>query len=177
MWQKYLRIPEFMRISGKDVERVLLSLGLPEKAKVIDIGCGYARISAFLQSIGYDVIAIDIEDKMVEEAKKKGIKAFKMNAENLEFPEKYFDLAVTDGLLEHFRNPERILAEEARVSRKFVVNFIPKTNFINKILEKLQGTPQVFWRSKDEWISLHARYFKEVKVIELKRLWAFVCGV
>jgi ubiquinone/menaquinone biosynthesis C-methylase UbiE len=98
-----------------------------------------------------------------------------MDAENLEFEDGSFDLVVSDGLLEHFENPEKVLFQQARVTKKYVVNFIPKSTFLNKILEILQKTPQVFWRSKQEWVSLHEKYFKQVETRELKRLWAFVC--
>ena len=175
MWSTYLKLPAFLRISGKEVENILLSLGLKKGAKVLDIGCGYGRISTFLKNQGYNVVAIDIEEKMVEEVRRKGIKTYKMSAENLKFRKNSFDLVLTDGLLEHFKNPEKILKEEARVTKKFVVNFIPKTAWWNKILEIVQGTPKVYWRSKEWWIKRHGKFIKNVQCKELKRIWAFIC--
>jgi len=174
-WTKYLRIPEFLRISGREVEKVLLELNLPKGSTVLDIGCGYGRISLFLKKCGYNVTAIDNEEKMVEEARKKGINALKGDAENLEFSDNNFDLVVTDGLLEHFENPEKILSEEFHVTKNFVVNFIPINTKINKMLEVLQKTPKVYWRSEAEWLDFHKKYFKSVEIKNLRRLHAFIC--
>ncbi len=174
-WNKYLRIPEFLRISGKEVERVLLDLNLPKSSSVLDIGCGFGRISLFLKNRGYDVTAIDKEARFVEGARKNGINAVLGNAENLEFSDNNFDLVVTDGLLEHFENPEKILSEEAHVTENFVVNFIPIDTKLNRILELLQRTPKVYWRTESEWLELHKKYFKDVQVKNLRRLHAFIC--
>lgn len=174
-WTKYLRIPEFMRISGREVEEVLLSLNLPKGSSILDIGCGYGRISLFLKNCGYNVTAIDSEQKMVEEARKKGINAQYGDAENLQFSDNEFDLVVTDGLLEHFENPEKFLSEELHVTKDFVVNFIPIDTKINRLFEFIQLTPKVFWRSEPEWLLLHKKYFKSIEVKNLRRLHCFVC--
>lgn len=173
-WQKYLKIPEFLRISGKEVEKVLLSI-IIKGSKVLDIGCGYGRISLFLKNQGFDVTAVDNEKEMVKYVKQLGIKSFLMNAEKLKFKNNLFNLVVTDGLLEHFENPEKILAEEKRVSKEYVINFIPINTFWNKILEFIQRTPKVFWRSEKEWFLLHREFFNKVEVKNLKRLDAFIC--
>lgn len=174
-WSKYIKIPEFLRISGREVEKVLLDLNLPKNSSVLDLGCGYGRISLFLKNQGHEVMAVDSEGKMVLEARKKGINAIKGNAENLRFRDNEFDLVVTDGLLEHFKNPETVLSEESRVTKKFVVNFIPIDTKMNRILEFIQMTPKVYWRGEREWVLLHKKYFSSVKVKNLIRLHAFVC--
>lgn len=174
-WSKYLKLPEALRISGKEVEKVLLDLNLPKNSSVLDIGCGYARISLFLKNCGYTVTAIDNDAKMVLEARKKGLDAEKGDAENLGFADNKFDLVVTDGLLEHFQNPEKALCEESRVTKKFAVNFIPINTKINRMLEFIQRTPKVYWRSENEWLSLHVKYFRRVEQKNLRRLHAFVC--
>lgn len=173
MWKKYLKIP--WRPSGREVESVLLSINLPKNFSVLDIGCGYGRISLFLKNCGYKVMAIDSEEKMVEEARKKGLRAVKGDAENLNFSDNEFDMAVTDGLLEHFENPEKVLSEELRVTKKFAVNFIPIDTKINRVLEFIQRTPKVYWRTESEWLELHEKYFNSVEVKNLRRLHAFIC--
>ncbi len=175
MWEKYLKLPEFLRVSGNDVEKTLLGIGLKKGGKVLDIGCGYGRISSFLKDQGFDVTAIDKDDKMVESTKTLGIRSFSMDATNIKFKKDSFDLVVTDGLLEHFKNPDPILKEEKKVTKKYVVNFIPQDTKINRILEVIQRTPGVYWRTREYWIKKHKKYFKKVFTKKLLRLDVYVC--
>ena len=91
------------------------------------------------------------------------------------FKKDSFDLVVTDGLLEHFKNPDKILSEESKITKKYVVNFIPQNTKINKVLEVFEGTPKVYWRSKNYWSQKHERYFQKVFTKKLLRLEVFVC--
>ena len=156
MWENYLRIPNWMSISRGDVNRTILELELPKKSKVLDIGCGFGRISLFLRGHDSNVTAIDSYPKMVKAIKSRGINAILMNAENLKFKNNKFDLVFSDGLLEHFKKEDkiiRIIKEQVRVSRKYVLNFVPRDNFLNTILEKVQGVPKEY-RSHN-WVKLH----------------------
>jgi ubiquinone/menaquinone biosynthesis C-methylase UbiE len=175
MWEKYLILPKFLRISGRDVEKTLTDMNLRKDVRVLDLGCAYGRISSFLKNNGYDVIAIDNNKKMVKFIKNLGIKTFLMDGNMIGFKKNSFDLIVTDGLLEHFKEPNKILNEESRVTKKYSVNFIPKNTKINKFLEVLQRTPKVYWKNEKEWLQLHKKYFKKVFSKELLRLEAYIC--
>ena len=50
---------------------------LPKKGKVLDVGCGCGRDSAYLQEDGFQVSSVDISEGMIKEAKKLGINAVK----------------------------------------------------------------------------------------------------
>jgi len=175
MWEKYLKLPEFLRISGIDVEKTLLSVNLSKNSNILDIGCAYGRISLFIKKQGYDIVAIDNNKKMVKFTKNLGIKTVLMDAKKLGIKENSFSLIVTDGLLEHFKNPDKILIEESRVTKKYALNFVPENTQINKVLEILQRTPNVYWRNKKEWLRLHKKYFKKIYFKKLLRLDAYIC--
>ena len=64
---------------------------LPDKGKVLDAGCGIGRDSKYLSEDGFDVIAIDISESMLEEAKKREVKALKMDMNSLKFDKDSFD--------------------------------------------------------------------------------------
>lgn len=175
MWSEYLKLPDFLRISGHDVEKTLMNMNFKKNAKILDLGCAYGRISLFLKNQGYNVVAIDNNKKMVKFTKNLGIKTSLMDATKLGLKGNSFDLIVTDGLLEHFKNPSKILNEENKLTKKYTLNFIPKNTTINRILEVFQRTPTVYWKSMNEWSRIHKNYFKKVYTKELLRLDAYIC--
>lgn len=182
MWEKYLNIPNWISVSRGDVNKTILSLRLPRGSSALDIGCGFGRISLFLNKQGFDVTAIDNYMRMVRLMKAKGIKAMLMDADNLKFKDKKFDLVFSDGLLEHFEREEniiKIIKEQTRVSKKYVLNFIPQDSFLNIIMERIQRVPKEY-RNRD-WVKLHESAIPEklrnkckIQVKKLFRLNAYV---
>ena len=66
--------------------------------KVLDIGIGPGRVALHLQSEGFEVTGIDISDKVLQVARKRGAKdAQKMSACDLRFPKNSFSTAVAFG--------------------------------------------------------------------------------
>lgn len=59
---------------------------LPEGAKIIEIGAAGGDNSAFLQSIGYDVLATDVAPAFIEALKKRDLKTQTFNALTDNFP-------------------------------------------------------------------------------------------
>jgi 2-polyprenyl-3-methyl-5-hydroxy-6-metoxy-1,4-benzoquinol methylase len=177
-WHGYLHIPRWLSISRGPVEHLLRDVSKNRQFKVLDVGCGYGRISEFLKSEGMDVSAVDSDERMVEITQKKGIKTYQMDAGHLSFEDASFDLVLTDGLLEHFPRMEditSILKEEARVSRQYIVNLIPSNTFLNKVLEKVQRCPPEY-RDRD-WEQIHREAVDlafSLTVKKLLRLNAFI---
>lgn len=78
--------------------------------RVLDIGCGQGRIVRFFAEQGYEAHGIDFVERAIEEA--KGLAAEQnltrahfqvMDALDLQFPAKYFDIAVDWSVLDHIR--------------------------------------------------------------------------
>ena len=99
---------------------------LKQKPKtVLEVGCGSATLSVFLSRHGCSVISIDNDNTVLNLAKTsasrlKGKIAFReANAFNLPFKDKEFDVAFSQGLLEHFSDKEitLLLKEQLRVSK------------------------------------------------------------
>jgi SAM-dependent methyltransferase len=171
-WASYPRIPDAISISRKEVERVLLSF---PPCNTLDVGSGYGRISRFLKANGFRVAAIDKDMKMIQACKALGITTYLMSARNLRFPSDTFELVITDGLLEHFENPLSIIREEARVSNRWVLNFVPTNGILNAVFEKIQRVPKEYRRSTEDWLALHQSIFSRVSVTRLSRLIAIKC--
>ena len=100
----------------------------------LEIGAGTGSYSLVLKKLGMvkEVYLLDYSEEALKIAKK----AFKKhnvkghfilgNALNLPFKDKFFDLTISGGLLEHFNEKEqlKIISEEKRVS-KYVLNQVP----------------------------------------------------
>lgn len=171
-WSKYWKANRLLSISQRDVKKILLTY---PSCSVLDIGSGYGRLSHFLKMNNFDVLAIDSSRKMVKICKNKRIDSCLIEAGNLGLSDNTFDLVITDGLLEHFEDPLPLIKEEARVSSKWVLNFIPRDIMLNKILEKVQKVPQEYRKSESAWRLLHKTIFPKVYIMKLTRLFAIKC--
>jgi len=92
---------------------------VPEGGSVIELGCGSALLSILLSSMGYDVMAVDNDHRIVEIARRNndrlGGRAKIELMDIFESPrriERVFDLAYSEGVIEHFRG--EILREAVR---------------------------------------------------------------
>jgi ubiquinone/menaquinone biosynthesis C-methylase UbiE len=97
-------------------------------AKWLTVGDGkYGRDAQFIQSRGIEVLATDISDSLLKEAKEIGfIKKYKReNAEKLSFKNTKFDFVLCKESFHHFPKPIVALYEMIRVSKKGVVLIEP----------------------------------------------------
>jgi 2-polyprenyl-3-methyl-5-hydroxy-6-metoxy-1,4-benzoquinol methylase len=85
--------------------------------RVLDLGC---RDGALTQAYaeGNEVVGVDADREALAEAARLGIETRWADLDQpLEFPEASFDVVVAGELLEHLRDPERVVAEIRRVLR------------------------------------------------------------
>ncbi|MBR9691485.1 class I SAM-dependent methyltransferase [Candidatus Woesearchaeota archaeon] len=103
-------------IEGKDVpstsgfsEKVLEYL--KPNSVVLDLGCGYGRLSGFFASKGCRVYGIDINENAIEEAKKnpelKDIEFSVQDATNTNFENNFFDVVVSQAVFACMDLPAR----------------------------------------------------------------------
>ena len=85
----------------------------------MDIGCGDGNFTMLMaKSLGAkEIYGVDISEKGVEMARKKGVKAFKIDVdeENLPFNDNYFDVVTALEVIEHLFDPDHFLEEVYRV--------------------------------------------------------------
>lgn len=60
-----------MAASGADVhgEAEFVTAEVPAPASVLDAGCGTGRVAIRLHELGYDVVGVDLDDSMLEQAR------------------------------------------------------------------------------------------------------------
>ena len=130
--------------------------------KVVECGSGTSVISIHLASLGYQVTAIDIEDGVIKLSKSLAsdyFKTFNYSEENIIFEKKsifdlgysqnLFDVAFSNGVLEHFTDEEivNIIKQQLYVAKTVIVG-IPTKYFSPK--EAKYGNERVlelsYWR-------------------------------
>jgi SAM-dependent methyltransferase len=85
--------------------------------RVLDLGCRYGALTRAYAE-GNDVVGVDVDREALAEAAKLGIETRCADVdEALPFEDESFDVVVAGELLEHVRDPERLVGETRRVLR------------------------------------------------------------
>ena len=74
---------------------------IPKGGKILEIGSGYGRDAAYMDSLGYQVTPTDAAESFVELLNSKGLKARKLNALTDDFGTD-FDLVFAQAVFLHF---------------------------------------------------------------------------
>ena len=140
-------------------------------ARVLDLGCGLGCTAVPLSSLGYRVVGIDNDLKVVEAAKQnaknfgKDIEIIKGDIFELDkiFGKDSFDACISGGVLEHFKKNEirKLVELQLKVAPLVIASMPVKTERTMKhygITEKTalnnisDGIYRNFW-SEDEWVN------------------------
>ena len=97
-----------------------------EGFSVLDVGCGPALFSGYLQARARWVVGTDIARTMLQRT--GGLEVVLADALNLPLANDSFDLVFAANLLHHTLTPNDVLREMARVARKAVVIIEPNRN-------------------------------------------------
>lgn len=132
------------------------------KNNIIECGSGTSVVSIYLATLGYDVTAVDIEDDVIRlskklaesyyrtlEIEKPQLKFVKKSIFKLDYQKESFDVAFSNGVLEHFTDEEiiEIIRQQLSIS-KITIAGIPTKYFSPK--EAKYGNERVlelsYWR-------------------------------
>jgi ubiquinone/menaquinone biosynthesis C-methylase UbiE len=107
------------KITSRTLDIALGALPLP--LRVLDVGCGYGdllkELSERVPNI-IEIVGIDPDPEKLDEAHDyagEAARLFQAGAESLPFQDGHFDLIVALNSFNYWRNPERGMAEIARV--------------------------------------------------------------
>jgi phosphatidylethanolamine/phosphatidyl-N-methylethanolamine N-methyltransferase len=123
-WQRFrytLWAPHYDRVTKFPAERrhSIGLLGLTAGERLLIIGCGTGADLPFVPP-EIEVLAVDLTPAMLEQARahaRPGITFRQMDGLHLDLPDGSFDAAILHMVLEVIPEPERCLAEAARVLR------------------------------------------------------------
>lgn len=99
---------------------------IPEKSKVLDLGCGDGTLLNYLirqkQVIGH---GIDIDYKAIIKCIEKGIPVIQrdFDKQTLDFPENSFDVVVLNRTLQQINNPKKVIGDILRIGKMCILGF------------------------------------------------------
>lgn len=143
-----------------------------DNLKMLDIACGVGRTSKWAKKRNILWMGIELSKKAID----FGEKAFHCKieygeAENLPYPQNYFDYVICLGSLEHMGNPDLALKEINRACKKNsrIVILVPNRIPILDWLHFNYGTEQEYEvkRTKKEWLTM--LYSNFIKVHRVRR--------
>lgn len=112
---------------------------LPERARVLEAGCGLAQVAISLRQWGHDAYGLDFAGETVALLSKAfpDFPFVQGDIHSLPFANDHFDAYISLGVIEHFlEGQDRMLSEANRVLRKGGIIFlsVPAVNKYRKLL-------------------------------------------
>jgi ubiquinone/menaquinone biosynthesis C-methylase UbiE len=151
---------------------------------ILEVGTGRGVCSLTLREMGYNCTGVDSSEAAVELARAKHLEAVLCDGRSLPFAAQTFEVAFTQGLLEHlpFDDQVAILAETKRVAR-VVIHSVPAKRGVMDIGERVFTGLGKKWPypdekkyDKSEFEKLLATTFQTVKIAGfLKVDWIGYC--
>ena len=163
---------------------------ISQKHRILDVGCGYGRITIPLAKMGYQVEGIDLSPNLLEEAKKQAkiakLKlAFKVgDMRSLPYKDKHFDIVIcmwsTFSYMLTEQNQTQAINEMYRVLAKngTLIIDLPATTenkirngvFIapNVLKRDIAGIKHIVYLHTRETLSNLLRDLKNIKTYEIK---------
>jgi 2-polyprenyl-3-methyl-5-hydroxy-6-metoxy-1,4-benzoquinol methylase len=155
---------------------VLRSLAAPAAGdSVLEVGCGGGHVLE--RFAGCTRVGVDLSAAMLERARRRlgdEVRFFRAAAEDLPFAAASFDVVVCTEVLEHTRDPRRVVAELMRVAAPDgrVVVSIPNEANIDRAKRLIRATPIVrrllrtLAAEGNEW---HLHHFDRDQLFEVTR--------
>ena len=132
----------------------IISEIIKKNTRVLDVGCGDGTLMKFLkENKNVDTRGFEISKTKVQNCIGKGLSVIEGDAEKdlQQFPNSSFDYAVLSQTLQAFYNPEKVIDDLLRVSKKAIVT-IPNFGFWKIRLHLLlKGTMPITKNLPDEW--------------------------
>jgi 2-polyprenyl-3-methyl-5-hydroxy-6-metoxy-1,4-benzoquinol methylase len=145
----------------------------PAPARVLDVGCATGYIGEALTARGYQVTGLELNTRMVEEARGRGIDVVQHDLEEpLPLPDASFDAAHACEVIEHIYDTGGLLRELHRVlvPGGVLVLSTPNLNSLRHRVMVLLGKPAPMWGAYiGDHHGDHIRVLNKAKTFQLLR--------
>ncbi len=151
--------------SSKSIFIKKLDDEIPYHSNILEAGCGTGQLSISLSRYNRKIHSIDISEGSLIEGKKfadnnniKNVQFYRMNIFNLCFPNNYFDVIISNGVLHHTYNAEFAFN---KLSEKLKPGGIIVIGLYHKFGRIVQNFRQFFIKKFGEKFKFLDRRFKE----------------
>lgn len=116
-----------------------INLGLRQKKytklagsgnRIVELGCGLSPFIAKIKSFN-ECYGVDFSPKTIETAAKQypHVKYIISDCVNTPFEDKFFDVSVSGEVIEHLKNPENLISEMARITKRRIILSTPHMEY------------------------------------------------
>jgi ubiquinone/menaquinone biosynthesis C-methylase UbiE len=135
----------------KKIEIIKQILKIKKTDKLLDVGCGTGLTT---EPWGCKRYGIDPSKKILERARQKDVIEYKLApAENIPYPDKFFDAVVSITAIQNFDDIEKGLSEIKRVGKdRFALSFLKRSDkrkFIEEKIKSLFDVKKIVEEDKD----------------------------
>lgn len=123
----------------EDYHKALETIENHKVDKILDLGCGFGGVTKLVTDFfsATEVYGVDINPRRLEVAREQGIKTIEadLNTSSLPLPPDYFDLVISNGVIEHLYFYDDLITESYRVLKRggFLVLSLPNlANYIQR---------------------------------------------
>jgi methionine biosynthesis protein MetW len=152
-------------MSNRTDMEVIVNL-LPEKAKVLDVGCGEGELMVLMrQRKNIDARGLEIDQTKVTACMQKGLSVMQGDADIdlAHYPSAAFDFAVLTNTLQVTKHPDKILGEMLRISTNIIVTIPNFGYWQNRLQILLGGHMPVTKKLSYEWYETPNIHFCTIK--------------
>lgn len=150
--------------------------------RILDFGCATGDYCLELGRLGFECVGVEINEEYVKIAQKKGVEAYVVR-ESLPFGNNSFDTVIMFELLEHVQNPDEILKEAKRISKRNILITVPNCgNFgvlrsYRLIYDHFLEMDHIHFFTKRDLEYLLSKHFQKVKVEEREPILLGMAGL
>ena len=135
----------------KKIELIKKHLKVNSEDKLLDVGCGTGLTTEPWECKRW---GIDPSKKLLEKARQKDKIEYKQApAENIPYPDNFFDVVISITAIQNFNDIDKGLEEIKRVGKdRFVLSFLKKSskrNLIEKRIKELFNVKEIIEEDKD----------------------------
>jgi ubiquinone/menaquinone biosynthesis C-methylase UbiE len=159
--KKYYQASRRFQLNNNRMEEFISLIKESNPTKVLDVGCGIGTLVKKLNQEGLETIGIDFSDEL--EDFWEGDNFFEMDAKQIDFPDKSFDVVFSSDFFEHLdeEGVDSVASEMKRVGKRvicFVADNIGEVLAGRQLRYHLTHKPLAWWKEKLEGIEVYSSH-------------------
>jgi ubiquinone/menaquinone biosynthesis C-methylase UbiE len=113
----WFKTPTGSKVFELELKTLFDLIGPFQGMKMLDVGIGTGIFALEFAKRGVEISGIDLSEKMIEIAVKRGLNARLGSGEDIPFGENLFDVVLSMTSMEFSHNPDKFVSEMARVAK------------------------------------------------------------